>query len=114
MLFASLFLMWGRPAWHIVNVLQEPVYLLSGLNYPVRTLGRVAATAAAVLPMTLGIDAMRQILFGSESANGLLPVWLEVALLALLAVLFLVLSRFALRYLERLARREGRLTVRWQ
>jgi ABC-2 type transport system permease protein len=114
MLFASLFLVWGRPAWHIVNLLQEPVYLLSGLNYPVRTLGKVAATVAAVLPMTLGIDAMRQILFGSASANPLLPVWVEVLLLVVLAVLFLVLARLALGYLERVARKEGRLTVRWE
>jgi len=34
MMFASLFLLWGREAWHTVNLLQEPVYLLTGLNFP--------------------------------------------------------------------------------
>src|SRR5882724_3227194 len=34
MMFASLFLLWGREAWHLVNLLQEPVYLLAGLNFP--------------------------------------------------------------------------------
>jgi hypothetical protein len=43
-----------------------------------------------------------------------LPVGVEIAILAVMAVVFLVGARFALAYLERLARREGRLTLRWQ
>ena len=31
MLFASLFLMYGREAWHMANALQEPVYLAQRL-----------------------------------------------------------------------------------
>jgi ABC-type polysaccharide/polyol phosphate export permease len=50
MMFASLFLLFGREGWHIVNLVQEPVYLLSGLNFPVRTLGTAVASAAALLP----------------------------------------------------------------
>ena len=46
MVFASVFLRWGRQALHVVSLLQEPVYLLSGLNFPVRTLGGGVATAA--------------------------------------------------------------------
>ena len=34
MMFASLFLLWGREAWHLVNLLQEPIYLMSGTNFP--------------------------------------------------------------------------------
>jgi ABC-2 type transport system permease protein len=113
MVFASTFLFWGREAWHVVHVLQEPVYLLSGLNFPIKTLGPVVATVAAVLPLTAGIDALRQILFGS-TADGLMTVELEVGLLILLSLAFLALAWFALRYLERRAREEGRLTVRGQ
>ena len=29
----------GREAFHVVSLLQEPVYLLSGLNFPVKVLG---------------------------------------------------------------------------
>jgi ABC-2 type transport system permease protein len=113
MVFASAFLMWGREAWHLVNLLQEPIYLLSGLHYPVRTLGLAAALVAAVLPLTTGVDALRQVLFG-EAARGLMPLGWEIALLAVLAALFLVLAWWCLRVLERKARREGRLTVRGQ
>jgi ABC-2 type transport system permease protein len=41
-------------------------------------------------------------------------VWVEVVILAVLAVVFLVLARYSLARLEARARREGRLTVRWQ
>jgi ABC-2 type transport system permease protein len=111
MVFASAFLMWGREAWHTVNLLQEPVYLLSGLNYPVRTLGPVAYLAA-VLPLTVGMDSMRQILF--PDADGLLDLPWEVGLLAVMGVLFIELARRSLGYLERRAREEGRLTMKWQ
>src|SRR5262249_22232153 len=61
MLFASLFLLWGREAWHAVGLLQEPVYLLSGLNFPVKVLGSAVSSIAAALPLTLGVDALRQL-----------------------------------------------------
>ena len=35
MVLASLFLMWGREAWHLTQLLTEPVYFVSGLNFPV-------------------------------------------------------------------------------
>jgi ABC-2 type transport system permease protein len=112
MVFASVFLLWGRQALHVVSLLQEPVYLLSGLNFPVKTLGTGVASIAALLPLTAGIDALRQILFPAGS-HGLMPVWLEVVLLAVLSGFFLALARWLLGRLEQRARREGRLSVRW-
>lgn len=114
MLLASLFLMWGREAWHVVNLLQEPVYLMTGLNFPVKTLGTVAASVAALLPLTTGIDALRQILFPVSQPQGFLPVWVEIIILVVLSVVFLFLARFSLAYLEGKAKQEGRLTVKWQ
>jgi ABC-2 type transport system permease protein len=111
-LFASIFLFWGRQALHVVSLLQEPVYLLSGLNFPVKTLGGGVASVAALLPLTTGIDALRQILFPT-AADGLLPIWAEVIALAVLAVLFIVLAKYMLDLLQRRAKEEGRLTVRW-
>src|SRR5689334_5730838 len=39
MLFASLFLLFGRETWHLVNLAQEPVHLCSGMYFPVKSLG---------------------------------------------------------------------------
>ncbi len=113
MTFASLFLLYGREAWHVANALQEPVYFLSGLYFPIRSLGAVGAVAAGLLPLTLGVDALRQVLLG-VGARGLLPVATETAILSGFAAAFLVLAHFSLAHLEGLSKREGRLTQRWQ
>jgi ABC-2 type transport system permease protein len=111
MMFASVFLLWGREAWHIVNLLQEPVYLVTGMNFPLKVFPTVLAFFAAVIPLTAGMDAMRQLLFNAE---GFWPIWVEISLLAGLSVLFIALAKRCLAYLERLSREEGRLTVKWQ
>ncbi|MCX7751016.1 MAG: ABC transporter permease [Candidatus Bipolaricaulota bacterium] len=115
MLLASLFLLWGREAWHLANLLQEPVFLLSGFYFPVRALGFFVALGASLVPITLGLDAMRQLLY-PRMMEGLkfLPVGVELGALAGLGVAFLVLAHRALRFFEDLARREGRLTLRGQ
>jgi len=112
MMFASLFLLWGREAWHTVNLLQEPVYLLTGMNFPLKTVFPSALAAAALLiPLATGMDAMRQVLF---RADGVLSVEIEIAILVGLGALFLVSAKRCLDYLERKSREEGRLTVRWE
>ena len=114
MLFASLFLLWGREAFHLAQLLQEPIYFLGGVNFPLRHLGAVSGLIAATLPLAVGLDAMRQLVFPGPASQGILPVGLEVAILVAMGVIFLVAARLALGYLETLARREGRLTLRWQ
>src|SRR5262245_57185013 len=112
MMFASLFLLWGREAWHTVNLLQEPVYLLTGMNFPLKNVFPLAVAGAALLiPLASGMDAMRQVLFRAE---GVLSVGAEIGLLAGLSVVFLSLAKKCLDYLERRGREEGRLTVRWE
>jgi ABC-2 type transport system permease protein len=113
MLFASLFLLWGREAFHLAQLLQEPIYFLGGVNFPLRALGPIAGLVLATLPLGVGLDAMRQLVFPGAS-EGMLPVSAEMAILAAMGVVFLVAARLALGYLETLARREGRLTLRWQ
>lgn len=113
MLFASLFLMYGREAWHLSNALQEPVYLVSGFYFPVRAIGFWIAIGASVIPLTLGLDAMRQLVFGGTDV-ALLPVSWELAGLAGLTVIYFVLALRALGKMEHLAKRAGRLTLKWQ
>lgn len=109
MMSASLFLLWGREAWHLANLAQEPIYLLSGFYFPVKNLGFWVAVGASIIPLTLGLDAMRQLLFPSGAALGFLSVSVEVGVLAVLCILFLAAARWLLGYMERIAVREGRL-----
>lgn len=113
MVFASLFLLWGREAWHVVNLLQEPVFLLTGQNFPVKILPTTLAAAALLIPLTAGMDALRQLLLPSPE-GGLFAAEGELALLAGLGVLFLGLAKYSLDRLEAKAKVEGRLGIRWQ
>lgn len=113
MLFSSVFLMYGREAWHMASALQEPVYLLSGFYFPVRALGFWAAMGASLIPLTLGLDAMRQLMFGAPD-SAFLPVGWELLGLAVLTVVYFLLALRSLAAMERLAKREGRLTLKWQ
>jgi len=112
MLFASLFLLFGREAWHISNLLQEPIYLASGFYFPVKALGFWVAAAASIIPLTLGLDAMRQLLFPDNPTFGFLSVEIEIWGLVALALVLVGGSKLALDYMEKLAKQEGRLTER--
>jgi ABC-2 type transport system permease protein len=114
MVFSSLFMLYGREAWHGVTLLQEPVHLLSGFFFPVRNLGFTVGLVASFIPLTLGLDAMRQLAFKAGASSGFIHVNVELSALAFLSVFFLVISKYALELMEKLGKKEGRLTLRWQ
>jgi len=109
MMNASLFLLWGREAWHLASLAQEPIYLLSGFYFPIKSLGFWVAAVASLIPLTLGLDAMRQLLFPSGASLGFLDVRIESAILGVMSVLFLIAARLLLDYMEKIAIREGKL-----
>ena len=110
MMFASLFLLLGREGWHFVNLAQEPVYLLSGTYFPIRNLNVWVAAGASLIPLTLALDAVRQLTFVSGATLGFLDVKVEAGVLVILSVVFLAGARALLSYMERLAIADGRLT----
>ena len=110
MMTASLFLLFGREAEHFNQLAQEPVYLISGFYFPIKSLNFWVAAAASILPLTLGLDAMRQLVFPSGASLGFLSVPFEVGVLAVLSAVFLTGAYFLLNYMERRAIREGRIT----
>lgn len=110
MMSASLFLLLSREAWHISNLMQEPIYLVSGFYFPIKSFNFWIAAAASFIPLTLGLDAMRQLVFPSGALLGFLSVKVEIVALIVLCVLFLTGAKWLLDYMEKLAIREGRLT----
>jgi ABC-2 type transport system permease protein len=109
MMFASLFLLWGREGWHIANLAQEPVYLLSGTYFPISGFNVWVAAGASIIPLTLALDAIRQLSFAGGT-KGLLPPEMEGGILAVLSVVFVFAAHRLLAYMERLAVAEGKLT----
>jgi ABC-2 type transport system permease protein len=115
MVLASLFLVWGREAFHMTNVLIEPVYFVSGLNFPVGRLGALGAIAIATIPFAVGLDAMRQLVFaGQPYITGTPPPEVEALILLAMTVVFSLLARVMIRRIERMARSRGSLSIRWQ
>lgn len=110
MMTASLFLLLSREADHLTQLAMEPVYLVSGFYFPIKSFSFWIAAGASIIPLTLGLDAMRQLVFASGAALGFLSVDLELGILVGLCIVFLFGARALLAHMERLAIREGRLT----
>jgi ABC-2 type transport system permease protein len=112
MLFASLFLLFGRDAWQVTQIFQEPIYFISGFYFPIKTFGLAIALGASILPLTLGMDALRQLVFASGPSLGFLSVPVEIGALIALAVVFVAAAKYWLGRVERLAIEQGTLTDR--
>ncbi len=110
MMMASAFLLFGREAWHMANLAQEPIFLASGFYFPIKSLPFWVAAGASIIPLTLGMDAMRQLVFPSGFKFGFLNVQMEILLLAILSVFFIATAKILLAYVEKIAVREGRIT----
>jgi len=112
-MLASLYLLYNREVWMLLDVIQEPVSLLTGFYFPVRTLGGLVGGIASLIPLTLGLDAMRQLLF-PHGWPSFLPLNIEMVGQAALVILFLVTAAWSFKVIERLAKVEGRLSLKWQ
>jgi ABC-2 type transport system permease protein len=113
MMFASLFMLYGREAWHTANLMQEPVQFLSGTYYPTSNpvVPYMVQLLSSLIPLTFGLDGIRRVVILGEGITG---VWLNVIALLIFIAVLLPLAKMALNYMENLGKKEGRLTLRWQ
>lgn len=114
MVFASLYMLYGREAWHTNMLLQEPVFFLSGSYFPTIYVSVIPVwlqVTATLIPMTVGLDAIRRV---TIQGQGLMAVWPHILALIAFIVILIPVARMALNYMENLGKREGRLTLRWQ
>jgi len=115
MVLASLFLVWGREAFHVTNLFIEPVYFVSGLNFPVARLGALGALAIVTIPFAVGLDAMRQLVFaGQPYLTGTPSPEVETLILLVMTFVFGFAARRLIRSIEWMARSRGSLSIRWQ
>ena len=113
MMFASLFMLYGREAWHTANLLQEPIQFLSGTYYPTtsRVIPFTVQLLSSLIPLTFGLDGIRRVAILGE---GITEVWPNIVALAIFTLILLPLAKLALNFMENLGKKEGRLTLRWQ
>ena len=116
MTLSSLYLVYGREAESMNNAIQDPVSLLSGLYFP--SIGSLSPFPAAVqvgaslIPLTIGMDALRKALFPAPGTDVLASVLPDLAILAVMAVVFLAIATYSLKALENKGRRDGTIAVR--
>ena len=103
LVLASSFILY-RHANALSNLLEYPVWLVTGLLVPVSLLPGWAEPIGWLLAPTWGIRAMRGAAFGGEA---LFPI----AMCVLLSVAYLFLGGLLLRHFERLARRDATLSL---
>ena len=89
MMTASVFLMFSRGLALGANLAQEPVYLASGFYFPIKNFPLLVSSLASLIPLTLGLDAMRQLVFASGPTLGFLSVPIEILVMIVLCVIFL-------------------------
>jgi len=113
MLLSSLYLVYGREAESLNNAIGEPINLLSGLYFPSIGTGSpfpfAVQVVASLIPLTIGMDALRKSVFYTE---GLGTVWVDLLVLAVMGGVLLFIGDRALKALEERGRREGTLVVR--
>jgi ABC-2 type transport system permease protein len=114
MLLASLYLVYGREAESLNQAVGEPVSLLSGLYFP--SLGRgspfplALQAVASLIPLTIGMDALRKSLFFAGDIGTVYP---ELLALLAMTVALLVISKKALDVLRERGRKAGSISVRF-
>jgi len=113
MMFASLFMLYGREAWHTANLLQEPIQFLSGTYFPMTgpVVPFMVQLLSSLIPLTFGLDGIRRV---AILGQGITDVWMNIVALVIFILILLPLAKFALNYMENLGKKEGRLTLRWQ
>ena len=81
--------------------------LLCGVNFPVSYLPEWVQPASSVLPLTYGVQAVREVAAG----GGLGDVYGELAIMLAIGIAFYVLAYALFTYFERLALKKGSLDV---
>lgn len=115
---ASIYFVTGRKGIKINLALMEPVFFLTGMYFPMKNLGVLMGVAASFIPLSLGLDAIRQLCvpgfapLGAENLS-FLPVPVEAAILLVMTLVFGVAAYFLLRRMELKGLRDGTLSEKW-
>jgi ABC-2 type transport system permease protein len=104
LLMASSFVLY-RHANALSNLLEYPVWIATGLLFPIALLPGWVRPLSWVLAPTWGIEAIRNAALGGG------PVWVPVALCAAIGAAYFLLAGVFLRIFERAARARATLSL---
>ena len=107
---ASIYLMYSRSGWRASELLSEPIMFISGMYYPISVFPMLLQFVASAFPLAIGLDGIRRSLIYGESFSSL---WIHMVALVIMALILLRIGLWALSYMEKKAKKEGRLILRW-
>jgi ABC-2 type transport system permease protein len=103
LVLASTFVLY-RNANALSNLLEFPVWLVTGLLVSLSLLPAWVGPLSWVLAPTWGINALREAAIAGNP-------WPEIGMCLLLSAVYLVIGHFALQHFERLARERATLAI---
>ena len=113
MAMSSVFLKAGRAFEYYLGLAEEPIQFITGSYFPIFSQNVLLAVFGSIIPLTLGIDGLRQVLVDGEYVSPL--NWkIEALIMLIYWFLGLKLAKKSLSWMEKLAREKGTLTLRWQ
>lgn len=101
LIMAVTFVLFRNP-YAVVNAIEIPVWILSGMMVPLGLLPGWAQSVAAVLPSRWGVEVVNDSVSGS-------PVLAATLIAIAVAVLYVLAAAFIIRYVARRARAQGSL-----
>ncbi|MCB1152207.1 ABC transporter permease [bacterium] len=110
---ASVYFVTGRKGIKINIALMEPIYMLSGMFFPMKNMGRILGAVASIVPLSIGLDAIRQVTLPGMANLEFLPFKVELGILMVMTVVFGVLALKLMARMERKGKTEGTLTEKW-
>ena len=113
MAMSSVFLKAGRAFEYYLGLTEEPVQFFTGSYFPIFSQNILLAIFGSLIPLTLGIDGLRQVLVEGEYFT-LLNWRYEALIMVIYWFIALKFAKFSLEWMEKLAREKGTLTLRWQ
>ncbi len=115
MLLASVYLAYGREAESLNDSVQQSVSMFSGVYFPSIGQGSPFPVSlqlvVSLIPLTIGMDVLRKAVFAPLTSS-FPSVNEDLAILAVLCVVFFVGAQKATGYMRERGRRNGTLVVR--
>ena len=113
MAMSSVFLKAGRAFEYYLGLAEEPIQFITGSYFPIFSQHILLALFGSIIPLTMGIDGLRQVLVLGEYISPLNWKY-EALILIFYWIIALKFAKLSLIWMEKLAREKGTLTLRWQ
>jgi len=115
MLLASVYLAYGRQAESLNDSVMQTVSMFSGAYFPSVGVGSPFPVSlqlvVSLIPLTIGMDVLRKAVF-APLTSAFPTVYEDLAILAVLCVVFFVLAQWAIGRMRERGRKKGTLVVR--